>query len=280
MSNEREDQSSRNLLTWRNIRDVAVVALILIVAWKVLNADLKIDISEFSFSDLLALFLALFSVWLSVMFYFKADEGSGRFYDNSYKFTRDMSEILGRIEAGFGERLRHLDEGYSGMLQRFDRLPTKVEEKVEHAEQVIEDTQLDQKHVIEDLMNRAQMAEADKHAVFEKLQQNNLELERARAELRSLERHIRQTTPSGQSRHSSRFRSARDIWNIVAKSVTGDGPLTSAANEALRAELQSLPPNIIERWKEDGLIGENYRLTQVGAMMLRQLRGESNLGTE
>lgn len=73
------------------------------MAWKLLSAEFKIDLASFSFNDFLALVLALFSVALSVAFYFKANEASNQFYDNTYKFTKEMSEILGRIEAGFGD---------------------------------------------------------------------------------------------------------------------------------------------------------------------------------
>lgn len=99
-------------------KDVLLVLFALALIWRVVIA--KIDLKGFSFNDLLSLLLAVFSVALSVAFYFKANETSNQFYDNTYKFTKEMSELLGRIESGFGERLRHLDEGYSTMAERFD----------------------------------------------------------------------------------------------------------------------------------------------------------------
>src|SRR6185436_4120877 len=85
----------------------AVVAMFWIVS-KVQIEPLKVDMG-----GLLSLVLSVFAMALSVAFYFRATDTSNTFYDNTYKFTREMSEVLGRIEAGFGERLRHLDEGYS-----------------------------------------------------------------------------------------------------------------------------------------------------------------------
>jgi hypothetical protein len=128
---------------WRNIRDLALVAAIVVFTWKILNADLKINIAEFSFTDLLALILALFAVWLSVMFYFKADEASSRFYDNSYRFTKEMGVVLGRMEAGFGERLKHLDEGYSGLRDALSKQLVSeaevVEQKAAEVNKIVED---------------------------------------------------------------------------------------------------------------------------------------------
>ena len=42
--------------------------------------------------------LAFFSIFISIFFYFKADETSTRFYDSSYKVMKDISVTLGKIE--------------------------------------------------------------------------------------------------------------------------------------------------------------------------------------
>lgn len=104
-------------------RDALIVGGILLVVWKMLQGRWVIDPAGFPLTDLVALVLAIFAISLSALFYFKATETSNRFYDNSHKFTRDVSEILGRIEAGFGERLRHLDEGYSSLRDHVTRIP-------------------------------------------------------------------------------------------------------------------------------------------------------------
>jgi len=104
-----------SFLTTARVKDILIIALIIIISWKLLNSDITINIKEFGFSDLISLILAIFAMSLSIAFYFKANETSNLFYDNVYKFTKDTSEILGRIEAGFGEKLRHINEGYVGL---------------------------------------------------------------------------------------------------------------------------------------------------------------------
>lgn len=93
----------------------------ILIVYKLAISDLSFDFSKFYFNALLSLLLAIFAIGLSVAFYFKATDTSNLFYDNTYKFTKEISEISGRIEAGFGERLRHLDEGYSGLVNKFDK---------------------------------------------------------------------------------------------------------------------------------------------------------------
>ncbi len=99
-----------NRLTWVLI--FVVVLFSLIFGTKLLGLHLETDI-KLSFESVLTFVIAFFSLGLSIMFYFKTEETSNRFYDNTYKFTSEISNVLATIRAEFGERLKHLDSGYS-----------------------------------------------------------------------------------------------------------------------------------------------------------------------
>lgn len=82
--------------------------------------------------SILSMLLAFFSIFISIFFYFKADETSSRFYDSSYEFMKEQSELLGRIEERFGEkfenlfsRIDHLD---AGQVEKETELHGKTEE--------------------------------------------------------------------------------------------------------------------------------------------------------
>jgi hypothetical protein len=250
------------------LRDLLLVALLAVIALKLLNADVKIDLASFSFNDFLALVLALFSVALSVAFYFKANEASNQFYDNTYKFTKDMSEILGRIEAGFGERLRHLDEGYSGMRDRLDKLPhygaTPSDVKAEEEE--IKRKEAEQRAVLEDLAERAKLAEHEKRALFANLEEKNEELEQARMELRRMHA---SRQPSG-STVQIRTDLAQYIGNRLAKSFPPNKPITSTQ---IRRTFAENKPRIADAALHDmrdiGLLDSNDELTRDGVMILQ-----------
>ena len=113
---ERKKTSSNNLPWW--VKSIALLAVTGVFCYKVIQTPINM---QFDFPSFLALLLALFSVGLAAMFYFKATDSSNAFYDNTYKYTRDIAELLVRIESGFGEKLRHLDEAYTGMQDRFDQ---------------------------------------------------------------------------------------------------------------------------------------------------------------
>lgn len=183
------ESKTRGFLSLPLVRDLLVIGLLMVIVWKLLSAEVKIDLASFSFNDFLALVLALFSVALSVAFYFKANEASNQFYDNTYKFTKDMSEILGRIEAGFGEKLRHLDEGYSGVRDRLDRIPHygATPSEVKSEEEEIKRKEQEQRALIEELAEKAKLAEHEKKELFANLEAKHEELEKAKNELRIMQ---------------------------------------------------------------------------------------------
>ena len=82
--------------------------------------------------SILFLLLAFFSIFISIFFYFKADETSSKFYESSYNFMKDQAVLLGRIEERFSEkfenlfsRIDHLD---IGQAVKEDQIDDKREE--------------------------------------------------------------------------------------------------------------------------------------------------------
>lgn len=180
-------------LTLGNLRDVVLISILLVVTWKLLNSEIKISLESFTFTDFLSVLLAFFAIALSVAFYFKATETSNRFYDNSYKFTKEMSEILGRIESGFGEKLKHIDEGYVGLREKFDKMPFDVKQaKEEEQKEVkhIKKQEEERNQIILDLMEKAKVAGDEKDELLKKLEKSSSELDKSKLELRRLQRRI------------------------------------------------------------------------------------------
>lgn len=193
--NAEPERSRGQWFTGRNLRDIAIIAAIVIVAWKIATAPLNISIDKFSYTDLLALILALFSVWLSVMFYFKADEASSRFYDNTYRFTSDMHIVLGRIEATFGEKLQHLGEGQERMNDALaERLASVKVSVAEKTETVLEAAA----NLAKEEPGEAPATAEERAELMNKLRSATDELNEAKTELDKLRRLAgsRQTLPS------------------------------------------------------------------------------------
>ncbi len=82
----------------------------------------------FSIESILSTLLAFFSIFISIFFYFKADEASTKFYKSSYDFMKDVSVTLGKIEERFGEKLNNL----SDKLSHLDHLSKEKSEEIEN----------------------------------------------------------------------------------------------------------------------------------------------------
>lgn len=102
------DEKIKLRYSWLKI--IVVISLLVLGFIKFLEVDFSTMFSQSSLNDILSLVLAIFSICLSVAFYFKSCDTSNQFYDNTYKFTKDISLILARMETGFTEKLGHIEE--------------------------------------------------------------------------------------------------------------------------------------------------------------------------
>lgn len=179
---------------WDWVKAICAVTLTAVIAQKIYTTPTTVTID---FPTLLSLLLALFSVALSALFYFKATDTSNAFYDNTYKFTKDIAELLVKIESGFGERLRHLDEGYSSMrnyLQTGSARPAadvdKTKEKLETEQQEVEKVRAERDSIIQKLIERSQLQQAEKDQIARQLRSKEEELAHSQAEISKLNRRI------------------------------------------------------------------------------------------
>lgn len=177
---------------------VTGIILFALIAYKLALSNFSFDFSNFNFTDLLSLTLAIFAIALSVAFYFKATDTSNKFYDNTFKFTKDISEILGRIEAGFGERLRHLDEGYTGLIDKFDgNGVVNQTEEIEAAKLELEDekrkiqNEVEEKDkILESLLKKAKLNDSEKSQILKQLKEKEEEISTLSSEMRYIKRNI------------------------------------------------------------------------------------------
>ncbi|MCP4897562.1 MAG: hypothetical protein GY906_11375 [bacterium] len=268
------EEKVRNRNSWLKVGVITVVTVLL--AWKLSTASIPVDLTAFEYSDLTNLLLAFFAIGLSVAFYFRATETSNRFYDNSYSFTRDMSEILGRIEAGFGERLKHLDEGYSGLRDRFDSFPfdkTEAQHDIQEGEQTVKKVEEERTELLEKLMLRAQVQDEEKMQLFDQIKRQDKELEDSRHELTILreqmkeaERAERQTSRRLPTRIVRYFRT-QIMPRIEWKSGMTIEEIRYRAEEAIG----NSPPAFIEDSTEYRLLDDDDKLTVMGFELLKEL---------
>lgn len=190
-------KDNNNLWTW--FKFIVGILVTLLLVYKLAVSNLSFNFSKFDFNALLALLLSLFAIGLSVAFYFKATDTSNLFYDNTYKFTKEISEILGRIEAGFGERLRHLDEGYSGLINRFDIGSNEqniqdTKEEIEKEKQKLKQDVEERNQILNSLIEKAQLEQEEKEAIRKQLKEKEIEISKQNREVNFLRNRLHHDT--------------------------------------------------------------------------------------
>jgi hypothetical protein len=275
MSNPSNSKEPGPGLAFAWTKDVLLVLFSLALIWRVVIA--KIDLKGFSFNDLLSLLLAVFSVALSVAFYFKANETSNKFYDNTYKFTKEMSELLGRIESGFGERLRHLDEGYSTMAERVDKLPNyfaPTVSQVQSSEDEVATLNQNVAKIIESFASRAHLAEQEKNDIVISLSRANEELAEAKKALSMMK--SRADDDANLIKRRRRLPPKSIVLRFVAEEIKKIAPVglidgtisENAVVEGFESIKRSLPPEAIDDMKAHGLVDDTVSLTEAGKLGL------------
>lgn len=260
---EQENTNKGTILSIQNVRDVIIIVFIAVLTFKVFSMEITLNMSEFGFTDLLSIIVAFFSIALSVAFYFKATDTSNRFYDNSYAFTKEMSEVIGRMESGFGEKLKHLDEGYTGIRDKFDRLPfdsSQTKEGLEKENAEIKKKEEEQRKTLEELAQKAHLAENEKQELFEHMNKLSRELEASKAQARKLEKRMILNESSDSDGYEALRYLTRALSVHKDPSVSSKSP-RSSYRYLYRRYKDEIHPDAIQDLERVGLIDEDGDLT-------------------
>ena len=265
---------------WEWTKAICAVLLTAVIAFKIATTSTTVTID---FPTLLSLFLAMFSVGLSTLFYFKATDTSNAFYDNTYKFTKDIAELLIKIESGFGERLRNLDEGYSSMRNYFQSAPshppadvaeTKVRIETERQEE--DRVRAERDKIVKQLIESSQLQKAEKEEITKQLLAKEEELKQSQTEISKLNRRL--TVERVLRRSSSKDSQDSDptfstyTLNRVLKKIGIERVLNSTPRQVrshFEEMVSDLPHIYIKDLEERGFY--NAGLTLSGAHYLRRI---------
>lgn len=188
-----QDKNERFPL-WDWVKAISTLTIVNVISYKIYLTNINLTVD---FPTLLSLILALFSVALSALFYFKATETSNTFYDNTYTFTKDIAQLLVKIESGFGERLKNLDEGYTSMRDYLQHSNDAPNDKVQETKQKIKDEQEEMKKVIsernkivEELVEKSNLHQEEKESVLKQLHVKEKELTEAQQEISKMNKRL------------------------------------------------------------------------------------------
>lgn len=178
----------------RLIREFAVVGVLAYLSVKLFSGDLSLDFGKLSATELVSFLLAFFSIGLSAAFYFAATSQSNQFYDNVNKFSKDTSELLGRLDEqvkGIGGRQSELKDSIDKHYLR-DR-PNQNEEAKGEVEAKAKEVEENLSKLVSELLDSSNLPAAQRSA-FE------AELKTKDAELSALRERIGRLSTSGEAK--------------------------------------------------------------------------------
>jgi hypothetical protein len=239
---------------WDAVKSLSVLAIVAVFCVKAYETPLTLTVD---FPTLLSLLLAIFSVALSALFYFKATDSSNKFYDNTYKFTRDVAQLLAKIESGFGERLRHLDEGYSSMRSYLETRPSDrasmtteaTKQKIQDEKNEVSKVVQQRSQIIRRLLDRSQLQEKEKEEFERQLKQKETELNKIQETVTRLNRQLlmerlrRRRVGSGSG--FDRFTKSQVVDKLGIERVLVEEP------EALRLAFERLAVGLPKGYMDD-----------------------------
>lgn len=270
---------------WEWVKAISALVIVGVVSYKVYLTPIDLTVD---FPTLLSLLLALFSVALAALFYFKATETSNTFYDNTYNFTKDIAQLLVKIESGFGERLRNLDEGYTSMrdsLQYYGNKPNdNVEEtkrKIETEKSEMDKVVQERNKIIEGLIERSNLHEEEKSRITRELHQKEKELTEAQKELSQMNKRLfmermerKRIAKLGINSHSEAIDFTRShVLPKIGLNRILEAPRSQVARKFYLL-VNDLPRGYIEDLEREGFYDSG--LTSKGYHMLKMLAEREN----
>ena len=173
----------------RILREVTLLGVLAYLSTQLFSGDLSLNFAILTASELVGMLLAFFSIALSAAFYFAATNQSNQFYDNVNNFTKDTSELLGRLDEqvkGLGGRQTELrdsiDKYYSRHSSGFtERASETVEAKAKETEEQMAT-------IVTQILDRANLPAPERAAFERQLKDKDAELSSLRDKLARLGR--------------------------------------------------------------------------------------------
>ena len=267
------------------VKSILLVGIAVVVCYKIVVTSTNL---QFDFPTFLSLLLAVFSVGLAAMFYFKATDSSNAFYDNTYKFTRDIADLLVRIESGFGEKLRHLDEAYSAMQDRFDKLPSRIQiqdvkKEVKQEEEELDKIVQEKEQMIQELFSKAKLRDEEKQKFLEELKEKDKALEQSSQELRVLRHQLMRAEQSRSPLSGSSILRNRELQDYLRENLIdrfGRADLRTLSPREIidlfDRRKQELPRQLLSLMRDSDMLDSDGDLTRFGIESIREIGNRSS----
>lgn len=166
----------------RLLREIALLGVVSYLCVKLFSGELSLDFAKLSATELVNLLLAFFSIALSAAFYFAATSQSNQFYDNVNKFSKETSELLGRVDEqikGIGGRQTELRDSFDKYYTR-GQSQTDATQQAEAQAKAVEDNL---SKIVTEILDKTSLPVPERERIQAELKAKDAELSEIRERL-------------------------------------------------------------------------------------------------
>ncbi|WP_089042270.1 hypothetical protein [Pseudomonas fluorescens] len=260
---------------WKLVKAIIIIFVVALVSWKLVVSANFVSVD---FATLLSVLLAFFSVGLSVAFYFKATDTSNAFYDNTYKFTQDIAGLLVRIESGFGEKLKSIDENYGRMRGYFESGTTAasngLKADLQQEKQEFEKVLKEREDLIKELLEKANIQDEEREKFREVLSEKDEALKKLNNEVSKLSKKVTLDRMMRSSERKSELSRVEDfVESVIVPEFYKTSRLLSV--EGVRSKFSALAdtyPDLFLADMEKLGFYQDDELTDEGVSFIREIK--------
>ncbi len=260
------DDKIKNRNNW--VKILFSGAILIVILYKLVSSDININIDKVQYSDILSLVISFFAIALSLAFYFKASDTSNKFYNDTYKFNKDISESIGRMDAGFNEKLRNLNENYSRFAEYgfLGMKNSNYEESIEEEEGKFKELLEEKERVITNLLNENEITAEARDTYRRQLDGMNEELNRQKKNIEDLKVNYTYNSEeisliSQLFNNSERRGMMNDIFSYYAKHPNNEYAIAQMEEDIRKELAPRFNTNLYRSMKKRKLVDDDGLLT-------------------
>lgn len=185
------DFSSTNII--RLLREIAFLIILVYFSYSFISGDIGISFGTkaLTASEIISILLAFFAILLSAAFYYMSTQQSNLFYHNVHQFTKDTSEILGRLD----EQVKNIGGKQTELKDTFEKNYTynnqngvskkkeeKLNEELERKEEDLKEKENNINQKIDSLIEKLE-SEEEKEKLRTELEEERTEIKKLKAEM-------------------------------------------------------------------------------------------------
>jgi len=197
--NEQSELLKIKIKNRNNIFSLILISIMVgFIMYLILSNKEYFELSLFTSSGMMSIILALFAISISMLFYVKTVESSNRFYDNTYRFTKDISEKIGRMDERLTEKLSSVKDSVNDINSNYQKNNTtdsdalkkitEVEKNIKDIQYKVENIKNEKEKEFDNFVDKAKINKVDKEKYKNTVQTKESEITKLNNSITNLKR--------------------------------------------------------------------------------------------